>query len=92
MSEVSRSTQIHNKERVCINVYQHMKIFLNLFRTMEVIPAGSELSIHYEMDMEFAPEWYMVSGSHCSNIKVMVSLILNPNQKVLMKIRCQCLF
>ncbi len=48
---------------------------------MEAIPAGSELTIHYEMDMEFAPEWYMVSGIHCSNVKVMAFLILNPNQK-----------
>ena len=49
---------------------------------MEAIPAGTELTIHYEMDMEFATEWYMVSGIHCSNVNVMAFLILNPNQKI----------
>jgi len=38
-------------------------------RTMEAIPAGSELTIHYEMDMEFAPEWYMDEWDRHSNRK-----------------------
>ena len=41
----------------------------NEFRTIEPIKAGTELKIHYDMDMEFAPEWYMVSGINYSVVK-----------------------
>ena len=34
-------------------------------KTLEAVEAGEELTIHYMMDMEDAPEWYQQSwGKH----------------------------
>jgi len=34
-------------------------------RTLEAVEAGEELTVHYMMDMEDAPEWYQLCwGKH----------------------------
>ena len=50
-------------------LFSKKNIAKNILRTIEPIKAGTELKIHYDMDMEFAPEWYMVSGINYSVVK-----------------------
>ena len=41
-----------NKKITCI-------LFFYSVTTLEMVKAGEELTVHYMMDMEDAPDWYM---------------------------------
>ena len=54
-------------------------------RTLEAVEAGEELTVHYMMDMEDAPEWYQLCWGkhyHLDQWKISLLVILNDIDEI----------